>query len=188
MGENLKKIFNSKPKIYFAIIIVILFIFGFLKPFFSVSSTSYLFGMIEKSPDAKGLLKQYFRGVSMQNEDKLIYQPFGNFLFNVDENFDPSNVSFSSQQEADMARKNATWWSYNTTSKVINKLEFLGCGEKTSVDSEVGYRCKFILNNLSGTGLNEKMVDGRSQSYELSMQVKDHKYTPFRFKSVSSFD
>jgi hypothetical protein len=181
MSETFK-ILKSKPILGLLIGMAIIFIFGFLKPWLSTSNTSYLFGMIEKKPDAKGLLKDYFKSIANNSEDRLIYEPFGRYIYNLDEDFDPSSLMYASREEVYQAEMNAKNWEFSKVAKVIDKMEFISCGEKTIVNDLPGYYCKFLLNNLSGTGLNEKMIEGRSLDYRFSIQIVDGKYYPFNFR------
>ncbi|MFZ8001613.1 hypothetical protein ACO1DV_00945 [Acinetobacter lwoffii] len=169
----MKNLFNSKPKIAIAIAFVFILLFGLLKPLVNINAPAYFFGMLEKQPKeyvAKGLLKQYFRSEVEKSENGLVFKPFGNFLLNLKQDFNFDNP-FISEQEFNQR----FWFDNQVMSKVVDRMKFVSC-EKGIVHDEVGYRCNFILDDITNTGLYEEMINGRSQTYELSFIVKDSKY------------
>lgn len=175
----MKNFFDSKPKIYVVIAIALILLFGVLKPLIDINSTKYFFGMVDKQPkeyEAKGILKQAFRLKVQESENGMVYQPFGDFIKNLKADFNPNTPIFSEDEF------NQRWWfDTRTFSKVVDKMKFVSC-EKGVVHIDVGYRCKFVLDDLSNTGLYEEMVSGKSKEYELSLIIQDNKYQLFNFR------
>jgi hypothetical protein len=165
-------------------VVGVLFIFGFIKPYFSASSTSYFFGVIEKKPDVKSLLKQMFKEQMEYTESDMLYMPFDKYLLNHE--VDPSTVQFNSQYDVDMANEKISYWPYSRVKKVINNMKELGC-ESNVIRDEPGYKCKLLLDDLSGTGLYEKMIVHHTQRYYFSILVRDGKYIPIELESVPYF-
>ena len=175
------KILNTNKKLIpIVIVLLLLVVFGLIRPALSAGSTSYLFGLVQKEPNAKALVKEYFKEQSQSSDDGKVYRPFGP-LMNLDSNFDPnfdrSNFTYS---ELETMQYNATNWESEPISRVVNKLELVKC-EKEIVSNTNGYICKFLLNNLSGTGLYEKMIDGRTFHFEADIVNDNGKYKVRRF-------
>jgi hypothetical protein len=172
---------TNKKLIPIAVVILLLVLFGVIRPAFSASSTSYLFGLIDKEPNAKSLVKELLKEQTDNSNDGKIFQPFGRLLMNLDSSFDPNfDRSTYTQQELEAMQRDAIWWDYDASKKVINKLELVKC-EKEVIHDTSGYSCQFILNNLSGTGLYEGMVEGRSIPFGVNIIKEDGKYKATRF-------
>jgi hypothetical protein len=176
----IKTLQSNKKLISVGVVLLLVILFGLIRPALNVTSTSYLFGLIEKQPNAKGLVKEYFKEESESSRDGKVYRPFGPLMSldsNFDPNFDRSNFTYS---ELETMQYNATNWDYERISRVVNKLELVKC-EKEIVFNTNGYVCKFLLTDLSGTGLYEKMIQGNTLHFEALIMNDNGNYKVRRF-------
>lgn len=108
----------------------------------------------------KSILLEYFSNKASQARSGTVYDPFHGKLRNLPSTIDYSQYGYGKAHlppEVEKIIDNSRNFPYETIEPIINNFQFVNCEKGVSNSSKIGYKCRFILPSLDGTGLDTQL-------------------------------